>query len=839
MGDGAVVRQTFRRWSVRAGVLFIALATLAPQTVRAQCSAIACGQTLAGFIGVGETDCFEFTADANERVSIATQETSGAISACWRLVAPGDTVLATVCGQGEAPPLPTPGTYTIEVFDNGDDATGAYDVNLVFISDTTSNCGAPINCGDTLAGNVAAVAESDTFTFAALEADTVSITVQETGGGVSGCWELYDPTGASLGGVCGQDEKTLAVDGNYTIRVYDSANANTGTYDVNLVFVSESPSVCAEPIACGQTLVRGTATVAESDTFVFQSGAGETVSITAQETGGGTATCWDLYDPAGIEIASACGQGEHALADAGQYTIRAYDDNDSQTGSYDLSLVFVSDTSSNCAEPISCGQPLAREVTLVGESDTYRFTAVAGDTVSITSQETSAFLNPCWEIYDPEGISVVGACGQGQKTLAVPGDYTIRVSDNGNIETGTYNLDLVVVSDTASSCAEAIACGDTFARDLATVGESDTFRFFAAAGEAVSVTAQETGGFVATCWEIYDPEGISLGGTCGQTEKTLAVAGGYTVRVYDNNDLETGTYAVNLVVVSDTANACATPLACGELAVGSITLKGESDTYRIAGQTGDVVAIETTEVGGFINACWEFYDPSGASLGGVCGKADRTLATDLGGYTLRVYDSGDNDPGDYQVGLCNPTTTTTTVFSGSTTTTTLGGGGDVPVAGRLLLLKDSPNAQKRRLVLVSKDPTVTIGQGQGSGDDPTQHGGSLRVRSLSAGFDATYDLEPIGWRLLKKRDPAKGWKYNKGNAIKLAVLKNGKVLRIVGRGAALQHALAMDPNPVAVAFALGARRYCMEFGGAPKFTAGKSFSARDAAAPVKCADPAP
>jgi hypothetical protein len=295
---------------------------------------------------------------------------------------------------------------------------------------------------------------------------------------------------------------------------------------------------------------------------------------------------------------------------------------------------------------------------------------------------------------------------------------------------------------------------------------------------------------------------------------------------------------VNLVVISDTTNACATPIACGELLVGSISLKGESDTYRIAGQTGDVVAIETTEVGGFISACWEFYDPSGASLGGVCGEADRTLATDLGGYTLRVYDSGDNDPGDYQVALCNPTTTTTTVLSGSTTTTTLAGG-DVPVAGKLLVLKDSANTQKRRLVLVSKDPIVTIGQGQGSADDPTQSGGSLRVRSLSAGFDTTYDLEPIGWRLLKKRDPTKGWKYNKGNAIKLAVLKNGKVLRIVGRGTALQHALATNPNPVDLVFSLGARRYCMEFGGQSKFTAGKTYTARDAGAPVKCVDPAP
>jgi hypothetical protein len=273
------------------------------------------------------------------------------------------------------------------------------------------------------------------------------------------------------------------------------------------------------------------ASVGESDTFRFVGEVGDAVSITAQETGGGIGACWELYDPVGISLGGVCGQAERTLAEAGNHTIRVYDDGDAETGTYDLHMVFVSDATGSCAEAVSCGQPLPRGIGTVGESDTFQFTVASGEALTITTQETAGFVNACWELYDPDGVSLGGSCGQAEKTAAIPGTYTIRVYDNGDIETGTYDLSMSVVSDTASSCAEAIGCGQTLPRDLGVVGESDTFRFAAQAGEALSLTTQETGGFVSACWELYDPAGVSLGQTCGQAEKTAAVAGGYTIRV--------------------------------------------------------------------------------------------------------------------------------------------------------------------------------------------------------------------------------------------------------------------------------------------------------------------
>ncbi len=814
---------------------------LVPRAVQAQCAstaAIACGETKNGALStVGEVDCFQFDANAGETISVTTELTAGSFQPCWTIVGPGGALSPQTCGHGQRT-LPNPGTYTIEVHDNGDNETGAYDVNMVVVSDTASNCAEAVACGAPLARDISVVAESDTYRFTGVAGETVSITVQETGGGLSGCWTLHDPTGASLGGACGQDEKTLALDGGYTIRVSDQAESKTGTYDVDLVVVSDDAAqTCATEIACGNTNASALTSVGQSDSYKFAAMAGETVSITAQETGGGLTACWALYDPAGLLIDSSCAQDAKPLAVDGEYTIRVHDSSDAKTGTYDLNLTFVSDTASNCAEAISCGQNLARSLTNVAQSNTYRFSAEAGETVSITAQETSAFISACWELYDPEGISVIGACGQAEKTLAAAGNYTIRVYDSGDSETGTYDIDLVVVSDTAANCAETITCGDTFARSIATTGESDTFAFDAADGETVSVTAQETGGFLSACWEIYDPQGISLGGTCGQAEKTLAVAGRYTVRVSDNNDTETGSYDVNLVVTSDTTHNCAQSIACGDVLDGSIDLRGESNTYRVDGaQVSGNVMIDTEHTGGMIDACWELYDPTGASLGGVCGAGDRTLAF-AGAYTVRVYDSGDNDTGSYSVTLCTPTSTTTTIAgaTSTTTSTTLPGGGE-RLSGAMLRLTDrAGKPQKRRLLAVSHDPTLTIGGGPGTVDDPTAEGGTLRMLSTAGDrFDATYILPPAGWRPLSKKDASRGWKFTGGDTIKLVLVRRGKVLKIVGKGAGLSQTLGTNPDPVGFVLTLGTHPDCLAFGGETEFAAGKSFKAKNAPAPAVC-----
>src|SRR2546430_436758 len=183
----------------------------------------------------------------------------------------------------------------------------------------------PIACGQTLSGALSVSTETDCYQFTVAHGETVSITTQETGGGLSACWELYDPNGQSLGIACGQLEKTLAVAGGYTIRVFDVGYTKTGSFDVNLVFVSDTASNCGEAITCGQTLPRSIADVGESGTFQFLPVAGRTGSLSAKATSGGIFACWNLYDPQGSQVAGGCGQDEKKLAFAGSCTIRGHE----------------------------------------------------------------------------------------------------------------------------------------------------------------------------------------------------------------------------------------------------------------------------------------------------------------------------------------------------------------------------------------------------------------------------------------------------------------------------------------------------------------------------------
>lgn len=178
------------------------------------------------------------------------------------------------------------------------------------------------------------------------------------------------------------------------------------------------------------------------------------------------------------------------------------------------------------------------------------------------------------------------------------------------------------------------------------------------------------------------------------------------------------------------------------------------------------------------------------------------------------------------------TTTTSTTTSSTTTTTT------VPerLSGKKLLLKDKAGKpQKRGLDVILTAPSLS--GGNGTEDDPVENGGALRVASERGDFDTTYQLPASGWKYVGRAGQGRGYKFRGSGAIKSVVVKPGKLARVIGRGASLEHTLAANPNPVAVVLELGAQAYCGRFGGATEFTAGTKYLAKSAPAPAECGSP--
>ncbi len=165
----------------------------------------------------------------------------------------------------------------------------------------------------------------------------------------------------------------------------------------------------------------------------------------------------------------------------------------------------------------------------------------------------------------------------------------------------------------------------------------------------------------------------------------------------------------------------------------------------------------------------------------------------------------------------------------------LAAGGDYPAFGTRLVLKASlTDSTRKSMTIVGRDPTIGVGDGNGSDDDPTMHGASVTL--LSPAFQTNYNLPNTGWTTIGVPGGNRGYVYRShtgGDPIRKVVVKDGK-LRVVGRSGLLEHVIFTDPNPVDVIFSLGARHSCLRFGGAAIFSGGVLYLARDAPAPDAC-----
>src|SRR2546422_786389 len=163
-------------------------------------------------------------------------------------------------------------------------------------------------------------------------------------------------------------------------------------------------------------------------------------------------------------------------------------------------------------------------------------------------------------------------------------------------------------------------------------------------------------------------------------------------------------------------------------------------------------------------------------------------------------------------------------------------GDEQPIIGERLSLNARPAAAMGRLFALSKDPTITLGGGNGSADDPTQFGGSLRVLTTTGDrFDSTYNLPPAGWQTIGAPGQNKGYQFtSKTGSINRVTVVPGRRIRVEG---AFTATLSTNPGPVERVLRTGGTHSCLAFGDKAKFQASKRFTATTSPAPASC--PAP
>ena len=219
------------------------------------------------------------------------------------------------------------------------------------------------------------------------------------------------------------------------------------------------------------------------------------------------------------------------------------------------------------AATISPGETLDGAISVAGETDSWTFTASAGDAIVVrVGDESTTTFTPKIQLLSPTSVSLGSSAGAAAAEVAVTatntGTFTIIVSDNSGTLTGPYRLSLaktgstIVVSpgDQGGPMTNGVMHTGTIL-----TGDLDVWTFNANSGDAIAVRAGEitdTNTFYP--WvRLYSPGGTllstSYGTAAAEVSTTAASSGTFIVVVSDGNGglSGSGDYRLTLAKTGD------------------------------------------------------------------------------------------------------------------------------------------------------------------------------------------------------------------------------------------------------------------------------------------------
>ena len=205
-----------------------------------------------------------------------------------------------------------------------------------------------------------------------------------------------------------------------------------------------------------------------------------------------------------------------------------------------------------------------------------------------------------------------------------------------------------------------VSYGDNVTCQIETLGDSDRFRFTAAAGDKVIIQAVNQASSGGPCVQVFAPGGVSLWSSCTlfdtlRKDLILADSGDHLIRISSWENGSTMDYAVSLErVFPITPNA--TPLNFGANVTSKLDLPlGSADYYRFTAAAGDKVIIQAVRQGSSGGPCVQVFAPGGVSLWSSC-TLFRTLRKDLiladsGDHLIRISSWENGSTMDYVVSV--------------------------------------------------------------------------------------------------------------------------------------------------------------------------------------------
>jgi len=466
--------------------LFVTRSTQATPEGTAQTN----GQPTAGTIDYGDLDTFTLTATAGEKLQLRIVKTSGTTFVPRIDLYDPNGALVTSTYNATVGSLindtaSVSGTYMVVVSDysgnsaHGNDSTGTYNLYVTRSTQASAEAVALTN-GQPTAGTID-LGDLDILTFTATAGERMQLRIVKTSGAtLVPRIDLYAPNGtlvtstysATVGSLIND---TASVSGTYMVVVSDysgnSAHGNDSTGSYNL-YVTRSTQTSADAVALtnGQPTA-GTIDLGDLDILTFTATAGERLQLRIVKTSGSLLVPRiDLYAPDGTLVSATYDASVGSLINdtasvSGTYMVVVSDysgnsahGNDS-TGTYNLYVTRGAIAGGSEASVLK-SQSVAGIIDL-GDLDTFKVVATAGQTFQISLSTAAAGLVPRIDLYSPTGALVTSNYGTSSATVsatpAASGTYTAVVSDysgnsaHGNTGTGAYTITATGAGDTGTA----------------------------------------------------------------------------------------------------------------------------------------------------------------------------------------------------------------------------------------------------------------------------------------------------------------------------------------------------------------------------------------------------
>jgi len=335
------------------GVLFFSIAIFV--TPAAADTPIAFGQTLSGTISTfGEIDQYTFDALAGDSLYVLMSTTSG-LDPYFRLYAPDGSLIASKPAYSPSDAeidinsLPASGTYVLLAEDFGFNDIGEY---RIFVQRRNNpQITTPIGFGENFSATIDGVGEVDTYTFDALEGDSLYVLMSATTG-LDPYFRLYAPDGSLIASKPAYspsdaeiDINALPASGTYVLLAEDFGFNRTGEYHI-FIQRRNNPQITT-PIGFGENFLATIDGVGKVDTYTFDALEGDVVMVRMTTSSrldpyfrlyapdGSLITYKAAYNPGAAEFTSS------ALPASGTYVMIAEDYGFDEIGDYNIQLLRI------------------------------------------------------------------------------------------------------------------------------------------------------------------------------------------------------------------------------------------------------------------------------------------------------------------------------------------------------------------------------------------------------------------------------------------------------------------------------------------------------------------